>query len=77
MQTQMGGGGVNLGLGQGSATHPPTHPPIHPPNAKKNSVTCDIYGGNRGIEPTPISCQARVSTTGPAAADKYCVQPAV
>ena len=24
-----GGGGVNLGLGQGSATHPPTHPPTH------------------------------------------------
>ena len=27
-----GGGGVSLGLGQVSATHPPTHPPIHPPN---------------------------------------------
>ena len=26
-----GGGGVSLGLGQGSATHPPTHPSTHQP----------------------------------------------
>ena len=26
-----GGGGVKLGPGQGSATHPPTHPTLPPP----------------------------------------------
>ena len=42
-----GGGGVSLGLGQVSATHPPTNPPTHP--------TLPPPGGGGGSMPSTRS----------------------